>query len=475
MKKAHTEVKISPEDIEGAEREYERVAAEANSVYRLVGYSLKTQWGKIPEMVDALTVLLITWNGRFYNPGLFSQQALNEWLSDHLKILSELRERDIATLNDSDDVKIHELFRGLLPVLQPASGKWKDRASPVSVGKSLHLLAPRFFPAWDGSIAYRCGCDYSKTPNKGKSNVDVACEAYVRFCHKIQIVAEELAPRLKTSDKLLLKRINPDYYGPGCRLAKCTNCGTVHHVHIGDEEISQFTDPCSQCEAVRWRELTDDEYAEFILGPRQTSEPLSARLVSELNEPGNPDWTEVQADLLECLETFGEGSLAQWLRRKLKDEGSRTWIATVLNDFYTRDLLKKVEELVQRTMRLNALTPEITPEKNVALYLREATRCYVFGFWDSSVALSRASLEMALKNRLESRLAGLLSRKDDDLNDLLDYARKVGLLDDDRWQKADNVRINGNMVLHGTRANEGLAWDSLRHVRVVLSRLYSRS
>ena len=97
MKKAHTEVKISPEDIEGAEREYERVAAEANSVYRLVGYSLKTQWGKIPEMVDALTVLLITWNGRFYNPGLFSQQALNEWLSDHLKILSELRERDIAT------------------------------------------------------------------------------------------------------------------------------------------------------------------------------------------------------------------------------------------------------------------------------------------------------------------------------------------------------------------------------------------
>lgn len=269
---------------------------------------------------------------------------------------------------------------------------------------------------------------------------------------------------------------NPDYYGPGCRLAKCTRCGTVHHVHIGDEEISQFTDPCSLCETASWRELTDDEYAEFILGPHtRTPEPLSARLVSELNEPGEPDWTDVQADLLECLETFGEGRLAQWLRRKLKDEGNRSWIAAVLNDFYTRDLLKKVEGFVERTMRLNALTPEITPEKNVMLYLREATRCYVFGFWDSSVALSRASLEMALRNRLESRLAGLLSRSDDDLNDLLKNAKRVGLLDEDRWQKADKVRVNGNTVLHGTRSNEGLAWDSLRGVRVVLSQLYSRS
>jgi hypothetical protein len=267
---------------------------------------------------------------------------------------------------------------------------------------------------------------------------------------------------------------NPDYYGPGCRLAKCTNCGTVHHVHIGDEEISQFTDPCSQCEAARWRELTDDEYAEFILGPRQTSEPLSVRMVSELNVPGNPDWTEVQSNLLECLETFGEGGLAQWLRRKLKDEGNRAWIATVLNDFYTRDLLKKVEELVKRTMRLNLLTPEVTPEKDVALYLREATRCYIFGFCDSSVALSRACLEMALKSRLKSIFAGLLSPHDDQLNVLLKHARKAGLLDYDHLLKAEKVQKNGNMVLHGTRANEGLAWESLVSARGVLGKLYSR-
>lgn len=212
MKGPHTEIRISAEDIETAETEYGRVAAEANSVYRLVGYSLKTQWGKIPEMVDALTVLLVTWNGRFYNPGLFSQQALSEWLSAHLKVVSELRGRDIATLNDSDDGKINELFRSLLPVLQPASGKWKDRTSPVSVGKSLHVLAPRFFPAWDGDIAYRYDCNFAKTAKKGKSKADVACEAYVRFCHRIQILVGELDPQLKTSDKPLLKRIDEYNY-----------------------------------------------------------------------------------------------------------------------------------------------------------------------------------------------------------------------------------------------------------------------
>jgi hypothetical protein len=212
MRTAYAEIKILPEDIRTASTEYKRVAAEANSVYRLVSYSLRTQWGKLPEMVDALTVLLITWNARFYNPGLFSQEALKEWLSGHLEILSELRKRDIATLGDDDGGTIRELFCSLLPVLQPALGKWKDRTSPVSVAKSLHLLEPGFFPAWDGYIAYQYGCDYTKAPSKRESKTDVVCEAYVRFCRKIQAVAAGLAATLPTSDTPLLKRIDEYNY-----------------------------------------------------------------------------------------------------------------------------------------------------------------------------------------------------------------------------------------------------------------------
>lgn len=269
---------------------------------------------------------------------------------------------------------------------------------------------------------------------------------------------------------------NEDYYGPGSRLAKCTRCGTIHHVHADIDDLRKFDDPCSHCEAIAWQEVTDDEYAEFILGPPRSAGSLSVRLLaSALMQSGKHDTSDVQADVLECLETCGDVRLARWLRQKLKDDANRDWIAIVLDDFYTRDMLKKVEQFVARTMRLNVLSPAIPPEKNVALYLREATRCYVFGFWDSSVALSRASLELALKNRLESRLAGLVASKDDELlRNLLDYARKASLLDFDRMEKADRIRRNGNMVLHGTRANEGLAWDSLTSVRGVLTYLYTR-
>lgn len=44
--------------------------------------------------------------------------------------------------------------------------------SPVAVAKALHLLAPHFFPLWDGRIAKSYKCYY---------NVDNAAEKYIWF------------------------------------------------------------------------------------------------------------------------------------------------------------------------------------------------------------------------------------------------------------------------------------------------------
>lgn len=48
--------------------------------------------------------------------------------------------------------------------------------SPVAVAKTLHLLAPNFFPLWDNRIARKYRCYYNENP----------AEKYVSFCKKIK-------------------------------------------------------------------------------------------------------------------------------------------------------------------------------------------------------------------------------------------------------------------------------------------------
>lgn len=53
------------------------------------------------------------------------------------------------------------LFEAMLKALAITEGKSKGRRSPVGVAKTLHLLAPKFFPLWDEEIAKAYGCKYS--------------------------------------------------------------------------------------------------------------------------------------------------------------------------------------------------------------------------------------------------------------------------------------------------------------------------
>lgn len=152
-----------------------------------------------------------------------------------------------------------------------------------------------------------------------------------------------------------------------------------------------------------------------------------------------------------------------------------------LDDHCTREMLRKVPKMVQRTMRLTTLRVTISPKDLVKrlpdrrvtagpvnTYLREATRTYVSGFWHASVVLARAALEQGLRDVL-----GDAAPHPAELNDLIEGARRLRLLDAEQTQFASEVKRTGNRVVHQKPSNEREAWDTLCKTRMVLVHLYT--
>jgi hypothetical protein len=98
------------------------------------------------SVAEALAVLLQTWNASFYRfRGKFSEEDFRKvevLLTDHSAALAEYRERSIATVAPNEEDGLRALFSRFDAVL-----------GHVGAAKSLHLLAPSFFPLWDRAIA----------------------------------------------------------------------------------------------------------------------------------------------------------------------------------------------------------------------------------------------------------------------------------------------------------------------------------
>jgi hypothetical protein len=234
---------------------------------------------------------------------------------------------------------------------------------------------------------------------------------------------------------------------------------------------SVSSEPCDECGAVDWRELTEEEFASVM----DTSGYLmlqSDYLRSELeaayaggDEAG--EWIRVLKKLVDGLEGISDEETAKWLESN-KQKRPRI-IEYLLDDFYTRDFLKKARKMVDRTMQLAVMVPRATPDPGVNIYLREATRSYIAGLWKSSVALSRTTLEFALKQRMQEE--GF--PPNGDLNEIIKAAYRCRVLDHGLSEMAHDVRLKGNDVVHGSAADKELAWHLLTSTRGVLSYLYS--
>jgi hypothetical protein len=198
---ATTRYSIRIAELEKGCRAFERHEGR-DSMYRVTTFLLEQWWGRHADMVDALTVLLLTWNASFYRYGMFDQHRLEKFLGEQWNVISSFRNRDIASLTAGDHGAIKKLFDGFNAALQIQAGKCRGRRSPVAVAKTLHLLGPRFFPPWDYEIANQYDCDYSEKP----------ANAYTRFCDIVQTIASDLAGRVSPSSKSLLKLIDEFNY-----------------------------------------------------------------------------------------------------------------------------------------------------------------------------------------------------------------------------------------------------------------------
>ena len=104
---------------------------------------------------EGVAILLMSWNSGFYR---FRTERVRSLVEDlealiarHKPALDAWSERTAASYSAGDDgPAVERVYRDLVDVL------W-----PVGTAKALHVLAPSFFPIWDGSIARAFGLTLS--------------------------------------------------------------------------------------------------------------------------------------------------------------------------------------------------------------------------------------------------------------------------------------------------------------------------
>jgi hypothetical protein len=119
------------------------------------------------------------------------------------------------------------------------------------------------------------------------------------------------------------------------------------------------------------------------------------------------------------------------------------------DECYTRQLLERIPKMVSRTMGLSLMLPRKMPSSATNMYLKEATRSYILGLWQGSIALSRAAVEHGLREETSK-----LNLKNPAFYELITAATRLRLLDDEHAKMASQVERMGNQVLHGTPSNK---------------------
>jgi hypothetical protein len=142
-----------------------------------------------------------------------------------------------------------------------------------------------------------------------------------------------------------------------------------------------------------------------------------------------------------------------------------------LDDHYSRYFLREVPKIVKRAVKLEPLFIRKPIAERVEIYVREATRAYLFGLFQASIALARSAIEESLKGHL--RAGAPMLAQSDELLALLRAAALSKLLDSSLLQSAHDVRKAANAVLHGTRCGDQDAFDVLIKTRKVLDALHS--
>lgn len=97
------------------------------------------------SLAEAIAVLLQTWNVSYYRFRPFDKEHFSKiegLLETYQHLTNEIRQRTIEDFCDKDANMVKAIF-----------GQFESVFGKTGAAKSLHLLAPRFFPLWDTEIA----------------------------------------------------------------------------------------------------------------------------------------------------------------------------------------------------------------------------------------------------------------------------------------------------------------------------------
>ena len=139
-----------------------------------------------------------------------------------------------------------------------------------------------------------------------------------------------------------------------------------------------------------------------------------------------------------------------------------------MDDHFTRKALMSVSACVDRILQLSRLDTLRVPSAVTNGYLMEATRTYIFGFPQASVALSRATLDQALKEALGYQL----NRRRVLSKDLIQEAYEKHILDSNMRSWSRGIARAGNDVMHEKPTTMEKSLEVLDKVRGVLEHIY---
>lgn len=142
-----------------------------------------------------------------------------------------------------------------------------------------------------------------------------------------------------------------------------------------------------------------------------------------------------------------------------------------LDDCLSRLMVSEIPQMVSRALQLEPMSMHQDHQIDEDPYLRESTRCYLFGLFNASVALSRSALAQALCKKIPTLLQG--KSNEERLKILIKMARSSVLKQStDICDLTDEVRRTANGIIHGKMCQQLAALRVLGDTRQILQTLY---
>jgi hypothetical protein len=174
-------------------------------------------------------------------------------------------------------------------------------------------------------------------------------------------------------------------------------------------------------------------------------------------------------------EGLGSGSGALAIESNARPEATSVAVET----YYSDEVARLFPRLIKRAEQLRLLPTEDEAPVDVQNYLKEASKCYIYGRFIACLVVCRSAIDFALRDRLVKRghgsdLESLRSGRKDTLKEVISLARsKFPSALGATLDEADDVKEKANEAVHRGPPDTETCKDMFIKTRGILRELYS--